>query len=74
VGLVIKPGEQRFFSKRDASTFFDTLRAPTDIQTFFGQPGVTVLELLEASGWRCEILGSYVNDLDTEHLETDLIL
>ncbi|CAE7547923.1 unnamed protein product [Symbiodinium natans] len=44
----IQPGERLFFSKRDASTFFDSLRVPEQLRTWFGQPPVTVEELLDA--------------------------
>ncbi|CAE7542598.1 unnamed protein product [Symbiodinium natans] len=40
-------GQQVFFSKRDASTFFDALQAPEVLQPFFGQPAVTAQELLD---------------------------
>eukprot|EP00439_Symbiodinium_sp_Y106_P070151 s430_g12.t1 len=44
----IQPGERIYFSKRDASTFFDSLRVPEQLRTWFGQPPVTVEELLDA--------------------------
>ena len=44
--IQLEVGQQVFFSKRDASTFFDTLQAPEVLQPFFGQPAVTVQELL----------------------------
>ena len=45
--MQLEGGEQVFFSKRDASTFFDVLQVPAALQPFFGQPGVTVQELLD---------------------------
>ena len=44
----IQRGEQIFFSKRDASTFFDSLSVPEELRTWFGQAPVTVQELLDA--------------------------
>ena len=35
------------FSKRDAHTYFDVIRAPMELQSWFGQPPVAVEELLE---------------------------
>ncbi|CAE7263216.1 unnamed protein product, partial [Symbiodinium necroappetens] len=46
--LEIEPGSDVFFSKRDASTFFDALQAPAELQGWFAQPPVHVDELLAA--------------------------
>ena len=40
--------ETVYFSKRDAATFFDSLQVPGVLQPWFGQPAVSVRELLEA--------------------------
>ena len=44
--LEIEPGSEVFFSKRDASTFFDALQASPE--GWFAQPPVYVYELLAA--------------------------
>ena len=46
--IEVERGQPLFFSKRDASTFFDVLRVPEGLQTYFGQPPVSVKELLRA--------------------------
>ena len=48
--ILVEPGERIYFSKRDASAYFDTLRAPEVLQPFFGRPCVTVLELMTVTG------------------------
>ena len=50
-----------FFSKRDASTYFDALQVPTNIQAWFGQPPVTVQELLSC-GCSVENIKSWCSD------------
>ena len=40
--------ETVYFSKRDAATFFDSIQVPGVLQPWFGQPAVSVRELLEA--------------------------
>ena len=42
----VEPGCELFFSKRDASTFFDTLRVPPCLEDWFGQPPITVSDLM----------------------------
>ena len=49
--ILVEPGERIYFSKRDASAYFDTLRAPEALQPFFGRPCVTVLELMNCHGF-----------------------
>ena len=44
--LQLEDGERILFSKCDASTFFDTLQVPEPLQTYLGQPAVSVNELL----------------------------
>ncbi|OLP74045.1 hypothetical protein AK812_SmicGene46529 [Symbiodinium microadriaticum] len=46
--ILLRPGEELFLSKRDASTFFDSLKVPLRMQEWFGQPPVQVRELLAA--------------------------
>lgn len=51
-------------SKRDASTYFDLLAAPPDLQAWFGQEPVTVQELSAAAGMDIEEVYSFVDDLN----------
>ena len=60
--ILVEPGERIYFSKRDASAYFDTLRAPEALQPFFGRPCVTVLELMTATGLSQEEIRNYVVD------------
>eukprot|EP00435_Cladocopium_sp_Y103_P008297 s2259_g2.t1 len=46
--LELADTDQLLFSKRDASTYFDTLQAPAPLRQWFGQPPVSVGELLSA--------------------------
>ena len=60
--ILVEPGERIYFSKRDASAYFDTLRAPEALQPYFGRPCVTVLELMNATGLSQEEIRNYVVD------------
>ncbi|CAE7835845.1 unnamed protein product [Symbiodinium sp. CCMP2592] len=64
--IFVRPGEQLYMSKRDASTYFDLLAAPPDLQAWFGQELVTVQELSAATGMGIEELYSFVDDLDSQ--------
>ena len=55
--LEVRKDEELFFSKRDASTYFDVLRVPLPLQSWFGQPPVSINELLAAGGTFGEIEG-----------------
>ncbi|CAE7543518.1 unnamed protein product [Symbiodinium sp. CCMP2592] len=44
--MEVEPGQRIYFSKRDASTYFDILQVPEALQPYFGQPPVTVKELV----------------------------
>ena len=55
--LEIEPEGAVFFSKRDASTFFDCLQVPTDLRRWFGQPPVQVGKLLENGLSLAEVRG-----------------
>ena len=46
--MEVEPGQRIYFSKRDASTYFDVLQVPDALQPYFGQPAVTVKELVHA--------------------------
>ncbi|OLP95208.1 hypothetical protein AK812_SmicGene22693 [Symbiodinium microadriaticum] len=62
--IFVRPGEQLYMSKRDASTYFDLLAAPPDLQAWFGQEPVTVQELSAAAGMDIEEVYSFVDDLN----------
>ena len=62
--IFVRPGEQLYMSKRDASTYFDLLAAPPDLQAWFGQAPVTVQELSAAAGMDIEEVYSFVEDLN----------
>ena len=64
--ILVRPGEQLYMSKRDASTYFDLLAAPPDLQAWFGQEPVTVQELSAVAGMTVEEVYSYVDDLDSQ--------
>ena len=46
LNMEVEPGQRIYFSKRDASTYFDVLQVPDALQPYFGQPPVTVEELV----------------------------
>ena len=50
--ILVEPGERIYFSKRDASAYFDTLRAPEALQPFFGRPCVDCAGIDELP-WVC---------------------
>ena len=54
--LLLRPGEVFYMSKRDASTYFDSLRVPHRLQEWFGQAPVTVGELLSVGLSRKQIM------------------
>ena len=45
--LELSSGSTVLYSKRDASTYFDSLAVPQDMRPWFGQPPVAVEELVE---------------------------
>ena len=51
-------------SKRDASTYFDSLVVPQELQPWFGQQPVQVKELVQV-GLSLREIASWVDDLDT---------
>ena len=61
----IQPGQQVFFSKRDASIFFDVLQVPQELQTWFGQPPLYVSELI-AGGLNMSNIASFGNLLEDQ--------
>lgn len=65
--LQIDPGTPVFFSKRDASTFFDTLKVPPALQTWFGQPPITMQEF-QQHGLEGEALRIACDDCDHNNL------
>ena len=44
------PGQPLYFSKRDATSYFDSLAAPLEMRKWFGRPGVKALDLVHALG------------------------
>ena len=51
--IVARPGEPLFFSKRDASTFFDQLCLPAELGLWLAQPALQVREICQQGGSRC---------------------
>ncbi len=43
--IKVSAGDKLHFSKRDAHTYFETLRAPACLQPWFGQPPASLTEL-----------------------------
>jgi len=66
--LVVQKGEQIFFSKRDASSFFDTLVAPRHLRRYFGRPRVRLADLASTAGCSVGELLKYVDDAEGRHL------
>ena len=74
VDIQAKKGEQLYFSKRDVSTCFDTIKAPDSLQKWFGQPPVTLGELAALSGRSLQDLSVFVVDDDEKPLQPDKLL
>jgi len=66
--IVVQPGEKLFLSKRDASSYFDVLRAPPELWQYFGRPRVTLRELHQATGASMEELRGYLHGPSTRAL------
>ena len=64
VDLCEAPGSQVFFSKRDASSYFDVLRAPVDAHPWFGFPSLSANLLCETLNMDVEELRNVVKDPD----------
>ena len=54
--------------KRDASTFFDLLEAPKNLQEWFGQPPLIAEELAKA-GFSLECVTDACDDLDGDPVD-----
>ena len=67
------PGEVLLFSNRDAATFFDTLRVPAELRSWFGQPPVTAKELT-AAGMSFEDIHSMCDDRPVDGVKPGLQL
>ena len=65
--LLVRPGEKLLLSKRDASTFFDSLKVPKALQEWFGQAPVRVGELLSL-GLKLDDIRSWTDDLGEKQL------
>ena len=72
--LDVKLDEQLYFSKRDASTFFDVLKSPASFHPYFGQPGVTVGELRKYCGFSTECIRSMIEDDSAGGVHESLIV
>ena len=57
-----RKGSRRYFSKRDASTFFDLLQAPSEIQRFFGRPSLKIQELQKELRYDLQALCALIDD------------
>ena len=71
VDIETRDGDELFFSKRDAATYFDALRVPKSLQQYFGQPPVRVSDLLAHSSWDMRDVHKFVDDLGGEDLCLD---
>ncbi len=60
--LDVAPDEELYFSKRDAATFFDVLRAPKQLRPFFAEPPIAVHELLHMGGMSLPDVAALVED------------
>jgi hypothetical protein len=60
-----------FFSKRDVSTCFDIIQAPDRLQEWFGQPPVTLAELVAHSSKGVEDIKAFVVDGDQGEVGLD---
>ena len=65
--VLVRPGEELLLSKRDASTFFDSLKVPEALQEWFGQAPVRVQELLNF-GVDIVDISRWTDDLGNEQL------
>ena len=65
--LLVRPGEKLLLSKRDASTFFDSLTVPKALQEWFGQAPVRMGELLSL-GLKLDDIRSWTDDLGEKQL------
>lgn len=74
VDIHAKSDEPLFFSKRDVSTCFDVIKAPDSMQEWFGQPPVTLRELVRASGHGLEQLRSFIVDDQDQVAKLDTFL
>lgn len=70
VDIHARSDEPLFFSKRDVSTCFDVIQAPDSMQEFFGQPPVTLRELVKARGRDLECLKALI--VDDQNLAANL--
>ena len=55
-------GKPLYYSKRDAETFFDTLKLPSDLQDVFAQPPLLVGDLLRETGMNIAALSELTDD------------
>ena len=65
VDICVAPGSQVFLSKRDASSYFDVLRAPVDEHAWFGFAPLSASLLCETLNMDIEGLRNVVKDPDT---------
>ena len=64
------PAQPLFFSKRDATAYFDSLVAPTCVQPWFGRPALRLSELLAVLDPSSTInLRDFIDNVDGEHLD-----
>ena len=71
--LLVLKGEKLFMSKRDASTYFDSLRVPEPLQPWFGQQPVYVQEILDM-GIPLSQVEQWSDDLSGATLTGDTLL
>lgn len=66
--VVAPRGSHIYYSKWDAATFFDMLKAPHHLTAHFGRPPVSMGERADAMGSLIEDLAQYLDDFGTEEL------
>ena len=62
VDILVTEGQELFFSKRDAASFFDTLLAPPATRAWFCFPPVRAQALCDALGWSLQQLNAAISD------------
>jgi len=66
--VVVPSSGQVLYSKRDSATCFDVLKCLEALHPFFGQPPVSLQDLLAQSGWSLEYLSGFTQDLGDDPL------
>lgn len=62
------------FSQNETLTYFDTLRAPSELQPSFGRNPVKISDLIETVGLDVATIGQHIVDCDFSDLSLDDVL